>query len=156
MKKAAINPAESHAPITGGDLAKVWKAWTGVEPSKLIRFQIEATGPDAHGIPSEVAILGRLSRLIESNGNLVEFPRSSGPLMVTDAAASGVWFISDRGHEFNLRPSVICYIAEKPKFGDREPVEYVHGFDGPTRARMTGQVGRLTGSFTVTPRGLEG
>lgn len=146
-------------PTSAGDLARVWKAWTGTDPDQTISFDVhQPTVTLAKGgqvtIPEKVVVLGRVSKLISKTGRLADFG-AKGPLMVTDAKAERVWLLSEKPYHFDLEPSVIAYLARKQKFGDRDLVEYVHGFKGRVRAVMAGQVGAMTGGFRITPRGLE-
>lgn len=146
-------------PTSAGDLARVWKAWTGTDPDQTISFDVEqpAVSLKTGGrvtIPEKVVVLGRVSKLISKTGRLADFG-AKGPLMVTDAKAERVWLLSDKPYHFDLEPSVIAYLARKPKFGDRDLVEYVHAFKGRVRAVMAGQIGAMTGRFRITPRGLE-
>ncbi len=142
----------SFNPTTPGDVEKVWKLWTGAKPGQVLRVTVDdPTGQ----LPEHVALLGRVAKFIMANGTLLEFG-ASGPLLVTDGAASRVWLVHTKVLHFDVRPRLICYLAKKPKFGDRGLVEYIHAFEGPAHARMRGQVGELTGSFRLTPRGIEG
>lgn len=146
-------------PTSAGDLAQVWRAWTGADPDQTLSFDVErpsvslSTGGRVT-IPEKVVVLGRVAKLITKAGRLADFGEK-GPLMVTDAKAERVWLLSDKPYHFDLEPSVIAYLARKPKFGDRGTVEYVHGFKGRVRVVMAGQVGAMTGGFRITPRGLE-
>jgi hypothetical protein len=143
----ALNPAD------GEGLAKVWKAWTGAEPGQSFRINVEE--PASFGLPSRVVLLGRVAWFATKAGKETRFG-ASGPYMVTDAKAERIWLVSHKGHRFDLEPALIGYMARKPKFGDRATVEYVHAFEGRAHAVMDGQVGALTGTFRITPAGLEG
>lgn len=139
-------------PSTEGDVERVWKLWTGARPGQVLKVKVaDPTGQ----LPVHVALLGRVSRFIQADGSLMDFG-SSGPLLVTDGEASKVWLIHPKTQRFDVRPRIICYLARKPKFGDRGLVEYIHAFESSARARMDGQVGELTGGFRLTPRGIEG
>lgn len=143
----ALNPAD------GEGLAKVWKAWTGAEPGQSFRINVEE--PASFGLPSRVVLLGRVAWFATKAGKETRFG-ASGPYMVTDAKAERIWLVSHKGHRFDLEPALIGYTARKPKFGDKATVEYVHAFEGRAHAVMDGQVGALTGTFRITPAGLEG
>jgi hypothetical protein len=151
IKKATSVPKFNPSDAEG--LAKVWKAWTGAEPGQSMRLQVEE--PHRYGLPLHVVLLGRVAWLATKAGKEIRFG-VSGPYMVTDAQAQKLWLVSHRDHHFDLEPALIGYTARKPKFGDQATVEYVHAFEGRTRAVMDGQVGSLTGSFRITPAGLEG
>ena len=139
-------------PSTKGDVERIWKLWTGAKPGQVLKVRVDdPTGQ----LPQHVALLGRVAKFIQGDGTVEDFG-ASGPLMVTDGKASRVWLVHTKVHRFDLRPSLICYLAKKPKFGDRGLVEYIHAFEGKAHARMDGQVGELTGSFRLTPRGIEG
>lgn len=140
-------------PSDDAGLAKVWKAWTGAEPGQSLRIDVEE--PSRYGLPSRVVLLGRVSWFATKGGKETRFG-VSGPYMVTDAKAAKVWLVSHKGHRFDLEPALIGYTARKPKFGDKATVEYVHAFEGRAHAVMDGQVGALTGTFRITPAGLEG
>lgn len=139
-------------PSTEGDVERVWKLWTGAKPSQVLKVKV--TDPTGQ-LPAHVALLGRVAKFIQADGTLLDFG-ASGPLLVTDGKASKVWLIHPKAQRFDVRPRLICYLAKKPKFGDRGLVEYIHAFEGSARARMAGQVGEMTGSFRLTPRGIEG
>lgn len=139
-------------PTNPADLLKVWRDWTGSDPRETLTFKVD--GP-THGMPSQVVVLGRVSRFIGENGQVVEFGEA-GPMAVTDKSARRIWLLDSRGRKVHMTASVICYLARKPKFGDRGLVEYVHAFTRPARVVMDGQVGTLAGDFKITPRGLEG
>jgi hypothetical protein len=150
----AINPA------TANRLTKAWHTWTGAKPGQVHLVKVQAAtvstpaGP-VH-LPSEVVFLGRLTKLITKRGEVKDFG-TSGPYLVSNADLEHLWFLSPKAHRFHLKDlSLIGYLAKKPKFGDREPVEYIHAFEGATQAAMVGQVGRIKGSFHLTPRGIEG
>lgn len=148
MKQAPrLNPSDA------AGLAKVWKAWTGTDPGQSLQLQVEE--PHRYGLPLHVVLLGRVTWLATKDGKETRFG-VAGPYMVTDAAARKIWLVSHKAHHFDLEPALIGYTARKPKFGDRATVEYVHAFEGRTHAVMAGQVGALTGSFRITPAGLEG
>lgn len=139
-------------PSRPEDVARVWKLWTGAKPGQVLKLAVnDSTG----SLPEDVALLGRVAKFITPKGVLKDFGET-GPLLVTDGQAKHVWLIDPKGQRFDLAPSIICYLARKPKFGDRGLVEYVHSFDRPARAQMAGQVGTLTGGFRLTPRGIEG
>ncbi|WP_257303405.1 hypothetical protein [Geothrix campi] len=139
-------------PTNPADLLKVWRDWTGSDPRETLTFKVDG---DTHGMPSHVVVLGRVSRFISEDGKLVDFGES-GPMAVTDKSARRIWLLDGRARKVSFTASVICYLARKPKFGDRGLVEYVHAFTRPARVVMNGQVGTLAGGFKITPRGLEG
>lgn len=146
-------------PTAAGDLARVWSAWTGTDPDQTLTFDVEnhsvllKTGGRVT-IPENVVVLGRVAKFITKGGRLADFG-TNGPLMVTDAKAERIWLLAEKPFHFDLEPSVIAYLARKPKFGDRGTIEYVHGFKGRVRAVMAGQIGAMTGAYRITPRGLE-
>lgn len=145
-KKAALNPTETDA------LKRIWKAWTGSEADKVIKVDLgEARRLK---IPAKLVLLGRVSWLASVKGEDKRFG-AAGPLMVTDAKAEKVWLVSEKPHRFDMDAALIGYEAKKPKFGDKNPIEYVHEFKR-AHAVMDGQVGALTGTFRITPAGLEG
>ncbi|HJV40000.1 MAG TPA: hypothetical protein VJ549_00505 [Geothrix sp.] len=146
-------PSHRLNPTDARGLAKIWKTWTGAEPSKVIELDVE--GAKRHGLPAQAVLLGRVSWFATKDGREERFA-DSGPLMITDAAAKRIWLVSSEPRTFDLAPALIGYLARKPKFGDRELVEYVHAFEGKTHAVMDGQVGSLAGAFRITPAGLEG
>lgn len=149
----AVNPSATA-------LGKAWETWTGSKPGQALRVKVKASTVEtpagtAH-LPSDVVFLGRVSKLITKAGTVKDFA-DSGPYLVTDAAMRHLWLVSQKVHRFDLkRLSVIGYLAKKPKFGDRDRVEYVHAFESTTRAAMEGQLGLITGGFRITPRGIEG
>lgn len=151
--KGAAKTAHRLNPSTPADLAKVWKAWTGAEPTKVMELEVEDA--KRFGLPSKVVLLGRVSWFATKDGQEERFG-DAGPLMVTDAAAKRVWLVSSKRMAFDMQPALIGYLARKPKFGDQGLVEYVHAFEGRTRAVMDGHGGALTGTFRITPAGLEG
>lgn len=153
VKRKPARHAHRVNPSASGDLAKVWKAWTGAEPTKAM--EIEVDDAKRFGLPSKVVLLGRVSWFATKEGKEERFG-DAGPLMVTDAAAKRVWLVSSKRMAFDLQPALIGYLARKPKFGDLGLVEYVHAFEGRTRAVMDGHGGALTGTFRITPAGLEG
>ena len=140
-------------PSDAAGLAKVWKAWTGTEPEQVLKIDVEE--PRRFGLPAKVVLLGRVSWLASKSGKEERFG-ASGPYMVTDATAKRIWLVSHKGHRFDLEPALIGYMARKPKFGDTATMEYIHAFEGRAHAVMDGQVGALTGTFRITPAGLEG
>ena len=142
-----INPSNPEA------LARIWKAWTGSDADKTLHIEIDQARK--FGLPSQVVLLGRLTWLATAKGGVKKFS-ADGPLLVTDAEARKVWILSAKPQKFDLEPSLIAYLARKPKFGDKNLIEYVHAFEGRAHAVMDGQVGALTGTFRVTPAGLEG
>lgn len=146
-------PAHRLNPSDAEGLAKVWKAWTGTDPGQSLRVQVEE--PRRYGLPPHVVLLGRVAWFATKSGEVKRFG-VSGPYMVTDAQAKKVWLVSHKRHRFDLEPALIGYTARKPKFGDKATVEYVHAFEGRAHAVMDGQVGALTGTFRITPAGLEG
>jgi hypothetical protein len=152
--------AKAINPTTANRLQKAWYTWTGAKPGQVHLVKVQAAtvstpaGP-VH-LPSEVVFLGRLTKLITKRGEVRDFG-ASGPYLVSNADLEHLWFLSPKAHRFHLKElSLIGYLAKKHKFGDREPVEYIHAFEGPTQAAMVGQVGRIKGSFHLTPRGIEG
>lgn len=162
MKKSKA-PAKAKTsrinPTSEADLAKVWTAWTGAKPGQVAEFELEKQTVEVAGgriiLPAKVALLGRVAKLITKSGQVKDF-KDHGPLMVTDSKMKRVFLIHPKGFHFDVEPSLIAYLAKKPKFGDRGLVEYVHAFESRTRAVMAGQIGALTGGFRLTPRGIEG
>lgn len=146
-------PALSMNPSTAEGLAKVWKAWTGANPTKVIELGV--TDAKRFGLPAKAVLLGRVSWFATKDGREEGFGED-GPLMITDATAKRIWLVSEKARRFDIDAALIGYLARKPKFGDRSAVEYVHAFEGKAHAAMSGQVGALTGSFRITPAGLEG
>ncbi|HEU4951533.1 MAG TPA: hypothetical protein VFT46_06260, partial [Holophagaceae bacterium] len=136
---------------TSGALERIFEAWTGAKPDKVIRLTL----PEARHlkVPSHLVLLGRVSWLADAKGSERRFEHQ-GPLMVTDEQAERIWLVSEKPQRFDLEPSLIGYRMRKPKFGDRGEVEYVHAFRR-AHAVMDGQVGALTGTFRITPAGLE-
>ena len=150
----AVNPSSAAA------LAEAWEKWTGSKAGQVLRVKVSKAAVETPAgtavIPADVVFLGRVSKLITKKGEVKDFGRS-GPYLVTSAAMKSLWLLSPKGFVFDLKGvSLIAYLAKKPKFGDRDAVEYVHAFEGPTRAAMEGQVGLITGTFRLTPRGIEG
>lgn len=137
----------------GAGLATAWKKWTGADPGQTFKLRLVDGLKDC---PSEVVMLGRITKLITKSGQIETF--RSGPYMVTDSAMKKVWLVDQRDRSFalNLKGGIIIYLAKKPKFGDRQAIEYVHLFQGAIRAEMHGQVGRLEGPYKLTPAGIEG
>jgi hypothetical protein len=152
-QRKPVRPAFRMNPSEDASLAKVWKAWTGSDPGQVL--QIDVDEPRRYGLPSKVVMLGRVAWLATKDGKEKRFG-ASGPYMVTDGKAERIWLVSHQVQAFDLEPALIGYTARKPKFGDQNSVEYVHAFEGRAHAVMNGQVGALTGTFRITPAGLEG
>jgi|GEM_PF-6726791 len=150
QKAQAPNPKEG--PDAPG-LVAAWERWTGSKSSGAFVLNLKNAG----SLPASVVLLGRLAKLITAGGEVQDFAEK-GPYLVTDAAMRRVWLVSEKARRFDLDVSkgIICYHAKKTKFGDRSTVEYVHAFRGKARAAMEGQTGELTGTFRLTPRGIEG
>lgn len=145
-------------PASPEELEGVWKAWTGTAPGKTLRLDIQREAITPRGrvlLPKETVMLGRVSKLFLENGKVEDFG-GRGPLMVTDAEMRRLWLVDAKPRHFDHQVALIGYLARKPKFGDREPVEYIHEFDSPTQAVMAGQVGAIKGRFRLTERGIEG
>ena len=134
-------------------LEQAWERWTGAK----VGASLTLTLPDRGDCPASVVMLGRVSELIAPTGAVKAFGET-GPFMVTDGRMKRVWLIDGKGKRFDLdlTRGLIAYLAKKHKFGDRAPVKYVHHFAGKAHAAMSGHVGELTGTFRLTPRGIEG
>ncbi len=143
----------ARAAATKG-LARVWKMWTGTEPTKEMRLRLDKIGKTV--LPAAVVLLGQVVSLVGTDGTAKEWSGKRGPFLVTDARAKCAWLLSEKPESFSMNVAVISYVATKAKFGDKAPAEYVHDFTRPASARMDGQTGTLKGSFTLTPRGIEG
>lgn len=142
-----------HTSDTKG-LARVWKMWTGTKPTKEISLHLDKLGKTL--LPASMVLLGTVCTLVGTDGTVKSWDKASAPYLVTDATARRTWLLSEKLEAFDFNVSVISYLATKAKFGDTAATEYVHEFTRPARARMDGQTGTLTGSFQLTPKGIEG
>jgi hypothetical protein len=148
--------AMRNAPQTSSTkgLARVWKMWTGSQPTKEIRLRLDELGKTV--LPASMVLLGTVCALIGTDGAVKQWGNKSALYLVTDATARRTWLLSEKPEAFDFNVAVISYIATKEKYGDTAPTEYVHEFTRPARARMDGQTGTLEGSFQLTPKGIEG
>lgn len=148
----ALNPGDAKS------LEEVWRKWTGSAPGKTLRLDIQRDALTTKGrvsLPKETVMLGRVSKFFREDGEVEEFG-DHGPLMVTDGGMKRLWLVDSKPRTFAYKVALIGYLARKPKFGDRELVEYIHDFESPTEAVMSGQVGAIKGRFRLTERGIEG
>lgn len=157
-KRTTTNPGRESAPKTRtaaglSGLEKAWEKWTGSKAGARLMLDL----PDLGEVPAAVVLLGRVSMLAGPK-EAKDFG-TAGPFLVTDEHMERAWLVDPRARRFQIsmvKGGLIVYTAKKAKFGDVEPVRYVHAFTGRVSAWMEGHTGELVGGFRITPRGLEG